>query len=171
MSNYWEKKKKQKQKKDEELRNAYGQTTEEYKRGIAPSSSANTEIRNAYGQTYEEYRATKENGENTTDKYNKWKGISNDLIKEYDDYSYSGKYMTQEKHDDYYKRLNEQLKQAASMREKYGSNADEINAIVEKMSKQVQDNYEGRKYYSQWDDDETGAHVLEYWNSKFPISR
>ena len=158
MSNYLEKKKKQKK---EELRNAFGQTIDEYKRGTAPTSSAN-ELRNAYGQTYEEYKASKSSGGN--DKYIKWKSASNDLIKEYDDYSYSGKYMTQEKHDDYYKRLNEQLKQAASMREKYGSNVDEINAIVEKMSKQVQDNYEGRKYYSQWDDDETYQQFLKYQN-------
>ena len=163
MSNYWEKKRKQKQKQDEEIRNSKGQTADEYKRGAAPSSSpSNEEFRNAYGQTYEEYIAAKEKGKNTVNNYDKWKTTSNNLIKEYDDYSYSGKYMTQEQHDDYYKRLNEQLKQGASMREKYGNNAEEINAIIEKMSGQVQDNYEGRKYYSQWDDDETYQQFLSY---------
>lgn len=163
--NYSEKKKKEREAREKAsqsaIRNINGQTYEEYKRGAAPSYDADNAIRNIYGETYQEYLKKKQSGQKIT-KYDTWKADSNALIKEYDDYSYSGKYQTQEAHDDFYERIGKQLEKASSMREKYGDNVEEINAIVDRLSNAVRDNEEGRNYYSQWEDDETYQQFLKY---------
>lgn len=159
--NYTEKKKKDKENRDSELRNINGKTYEEYKRGIESDPQKSGQIRNSSGKTYEEYLEDKKSGKKSNE-YDLWKYDSNQLIKEYDDYSFSGKYQNQESHDDFYKRIEKQLKQAANMREKYGDKVDQIDAIVERLSEAVKDNNEGRDYYSQWEDDETYQQFLQY---------
>lgn len=147
---YWKKKK-------EEEKNQ-GLTFEEYmenKKKYMKNSSELESGTNSAGLTHGEYARTKQNEGDPSDKYTVWKAQSQKLLNEYKNQKESGVYQTQEEHDDYFSRLQEQLGKAVSMRKSYSENNEEIDRLVREMSDAVEGNYKGRKYFSQWEDEDT----------------
>lgn len=145
--------------------NVNGQTLEQWRRGESASQMAmpkmDNEERNIYGQTLAEYRKMRSEG-GKLNSLQKWKGATENLLREYDKYSYSGRYQTEEEYESFAKRLQKQLNNTDSLKEKYKGNISEIDDVIERVSKAIADNEEGRKYFSQWDDDETYQQFLQY---------
>lgn len=145
--------------------NVNGQTLEEWRRNksAAPSiaPAKDNEPRNIYGQTLSEYRQMRNEGGKLND-LQKWQGESENLLRQYSEYSRSGQYQTKEQHDDFAKKIQKQLESTMSLKGKYKDSIGAIDDISARLSGAMSDNDEGLKYFSQWEDDETYKQFLKY---------
>lgn len=141
--------------------NINGETLSEWrarqKTGVKYTQNNDSGIRNVYGQTPEEYRKMISSGQSLSD-YDKWKGTSEQLLREYDKYSHSGKYQSKESYQSYAKRIETQLKNTVKLKEKNEDKVSEIDDIIQRLSEASGDNDEGYKYFSEsenWGDEES----------------
>lgn len=148
--------------------NINGETLSEWrarqKTGTKYTQNNDSGIRNVYGQTPEEYRKMISSGQSLSE-YDKWKGTSEQLLREYDKYSHSGKYQSKESYQSYAKRIENQLKNTVKLKEKNEDKVSEIDEIIQRLSEASGDNDEGYKYFSEsenWGDEES---FNEYQNA------